>query len=88
MKEKRAEKKNKAKGTERKRERREEETKKKKKRTKDADLFHYEVEFTTLSGYPAKTLSETLSSKLQLNRFKTPKLNLAKTTRLSSAEQN
>ena len=37
-----------------------------KPRTKDADLFHSsswakdEVEFTTLSGYPAKTLSETL----------------------------
>ena len=28
---------------------------------------------TTLSGYPAKTLSETLSSKLQLNTFKSPK---------------
>ena len=38
-----------------------------KKRAKD------EVEFTTLSGYPAKTLSETLSSKLQLNTFKSPK---------------
>ena len=32
-----------------------------------------EVEFTTVSGYPAKTLSETLSSKLQLNTFKSPK---------------
>jgi len=27
----------------------------------------------TTSGYPAKTLSETLSSKLQLNTFKSPK---------------